>query len=88
MLFLVIWGPFGHPSKPQKIHKGLQVGGMYGLMSKLENKPLTKSLGPFFCGKIVQNDQKNDMWKLWKTNPTSKSGFKEFLSNFPIFSFV
>jgi hypothetical protein len=24
------------------------MGGMYGLMSKLTNKPLTESLGPFY----------------------------------------
>jgi hypothetical protein len=31
-----------------KIHEGPQVREMYGLMFEHENKPLTKSLGPFF----------------------------------------
>jgi hypothetical protein len=30
------------PNGPKKIGKGPQVGRMYGLMSELENKPLTK----------------------------------------------
>jgi hypothetical protein len=51
----VCYAVFGHlgaiwtsPSEPQKIQKRPQVDGMYGPMSKLLNKPLTKSLGPFF----------------------------------------
>jgi hypothetical protein len=36
------------PNGPEKIDKGPQVGRMYGLMSELKNKPLTKYLGPFF----------------------------------------
>jgi hypothetical protein len=48
MMFLVILGPFRHPQMDlKKVDKGLQMGGMYGPMSKLRNKPLTKSLGPF-----------------------------------------
>jgi hypothetical protein len=31
----------------RKVHKDLQVGLLYNPMSKLENKPLTESLGPF-----------------------------------------
>jgi hypothetical protein len=36
------WGP---PNEPKKTNKGLQVGKMYGPMSKLQEKPLNKSLG-------------------------------------------
>jgi hypothetical protein len=36
MLFLAIWAP---PNGPKKVHKGPQVGGMYGTMSELENRP-------------------------------------------------
>jgi hypothetical protein len=43
--FLAVWAT---PNGPRKVHKGPQVGGMYGLMSKNKNKPLTKALGPFF----------------------------------------
>jgi hypothetical protein len=43
-----IWAP---PNRPKKVPKGLQVGEMYGPMSKLENKLLTKSSGPFFWDK-------------------------------------
>jgi hypothetical protein len=41
----VIWAP---PNGPKKVSKGQQVEEMYGPMSMLENKPLTKLLGPFF----------------------------------------
>jgi hypothetical protein len=41
----LFWAP---PNGPQKMLKGLQVDKMYGSMSKLANKPLTKLLGPFF----------------------------------------
>jgi hypothetical protein len=44
MLFWGIWAP---PNEPQKVLEGLQVDRMYVPISKLENKPLTKSLGPF-----------------------------------------
>jgi hypothetical protein len=43
--FGAIWAP---PNGSKKVDKGLQVGKMYGSMCKNENKPLTKSLGPFF----------------------------------------
>jgi hypothetical protein len=33
---------------PKKVNKGPPVGMMYGPMSKLKNKSLTKLLGPFF----------------------------------------
>jgi hypothetical protein len=32
---------------PKKVLKGSQVGGTYGPMSKLKNKPLSELLGPF-----------------------------------------
>jgi hypothetical protein len=43
--FGAIWAP---PYEPEKVPKGTQVGGMYGPMSKLNNKPLIKLSGPFF----------------------------------------
>jgi hypothetical protein len=39
------WAPL---NDPRKVNKGLQVGKMYGPIAKLTNKPITKSLGPFF----------------------------------------
>jgi hypothetical protein len=53
---MLSWGISAPPNGPKKVDKGSQVGGMYVSMSKLENKPLTKSLGP--QGEIVQNNQK------------------------------
>ena len=44
MLFGGIWAP---PNGREKVQKGPQLGKMYLLVSKLENKPLTKSIGPF-----------------------------------------
>jgi hypothetical protein len=41
MLSLTIGAP---PNGLKKIHKGWKVGRMYGVMSELKNKPLTKSL--------------------------------------------
>jgi hypothetical protein len=46
--FMLDWGIWAPPNGPKKVHKGPQVDRMYVPMSKLENKPLTKSLGPFF----------------------------------------
>jgi hypothetical protein len=43
---------------PKKIYKDPQVGRMYGPLSELKNKPLTKSLGPFLLGETIQNNQK------------------------------
>jgi hypothetical protein len=43
MLFWGIWAP---KNGPKKVLKGPQVSGMYAPMSKLENKPLIKSVGP------------------------------------------
>jgi hypothetical protein len=39
---------FWTSNRLKKVHKGLQVGGMYDPKFKLNNKPLTKSLGPLF----------------------------------------
>jgi hypothetical protein len=44
--FLGGGGQFGDAQMPENVHKGPQVSGMYVPMSKLENKPLTKSIGP------------------------------------------
>jgi hypothetical protein len=47
--FFFILGPFwAPPNGPKKVPEGPQVSGMYGPMSELKNKPLTKLLGPFF----------------------------------------
>jgi hypothetical protein len=43
--FEAIWAP---SNGPKMVDKGPQVGGMYGLMTKLKNESLTQSLGPFF----------------------------------------
>jgi hypothetical protein len=53
--FGAIWAP---PSRPRKVNKGQQIGGMYGSMSKLDDKPLTKSLGPFFKKKWSETTRK------------------------------
>jgi hypothetical protein len=42
--FFFIFGPFW----AKKVLEGPQVGGTYGSMSELKDKPLTKLLGPFF----------------------------------------
>jgi hypothetical protein len=44
MLFWGIWAP---PNGPKKVHKGPRLGEMYLPVSKLENKPLTKSIARF-----------------------------------------
>jgi hypothetical protein len=44
VFFRAIWAP---QNQPKKVSKGFQVGRMYGPMSKLRNKPLTKALGAF-----------------------------------------
>jgi hypothetical protein len=65
MLFWCIWAP---PNGPKKVYKGPQVGRMHGLISWLENKPLTKSI-PILVGEIVQNKQKIVFymlfWGIW-----------------------
>jgi hypothetical protein len=43
--FGAIWAPL---NVPKKVSEGPQVGGTYGLMSELKNKPLTK----LFVGRI------------------------------------
>jgi hypothetical protein len=43
MLFLAIWAL---QNGPKMMPEGLQVDQMYSLISKLKNKPLTKTLGP------------------------------------------
>jgi hypothetical protein len=51
----VFYAVFGHfkaiwasPNGSKKVHKALQVSGMYIPMSKHRNRPLRKSLGPLF----------------------------------------
>jgi hypothetical protein len=57
LLFWGVGGIWAPPNQLKKVHKGPQVGGMYGPMSKPKKKPLTKSLGLnlfffmlLFCG--------------------------------------
>ena len=45
-LCILFFGLFGVALMPQNVHKDPQVGGMYFPISKLENNPLTKSIGP------------------------------------------
>jgi hypothetical protein len=58
IVFYAFFGHLGPLNGPKKIHKGPQVGGMYGPMSKLKNKPLTKALGPFFQDKWSKSTRK------------------------------
>jgi hypothetical protein len=46
--FYAVYGHYGAIWAPKKLFKGPQVHGMLGPMSELKNKPLIKSLGPFF----------------------------------------
>jgi hypothetical protein len=46
--YAAFYGRRGHLGTPKSTEKGPQVVGMYGPISKAENKPLTKSLGPLF----------------------------------------
>jgi hypothetical protein len=48
LVLCCFWGIRAPPNGPKKVLKGPQAGGLFVTMSKLENKPLTKSLGPFF----------------------------------------
>jgi hypothetical protein len=43
--FGATWAP---PKGPEKVLEDSQVGGTYGPMSKLNDKPLTQLLGPSF----------------------------------------
>jgi hypothetical protein len=54
MLFWGIWVP---ANGAKKVHRGLQVSRMYVPISKLKDKPLTISLGPY-KKKVVPNNQK------------------------------
>jgi hypothetical protein len=51
-VFYAVFGHFGaigaFPNGSKKVHKGLQVDGMYGPISKHRNRPLSKSLGSIF----------------------------------------
>jgi hypothetical protein len=44
---MLFWGIWAASNGPKMVDRGPQVGGMYVLMSKFENKPLTKLLGLF-----------------------------------------
>jgi hypothetical protein len=59
---MAIWAP---PNRPKKVAKGSQVGGRYGPTSKLNNKHLTKLLGPFFLGDMVRNNQKTGFYAVF-----------------------
>jgi hypothetical protein len=64
--FLATFGHFGAPQNgPKNILKVPQLGGISRLVSDLKNKPLTKSLGPFF-------------WEKW-SETTRKQLFQQFM---------
>jgi hypothetical protein len=48
VLFLSVLGHLGTPNGPKKVHRGPQVGRMYVPIFRLENRPLTISISPFF----------------------------------------
>jgi hypothetical protein len=55
----VFWGAIWAPqNQPKKVPKGFQLGEMYGLMSKLKNKPLTKAAGAFLYEKWSKSTRK------------------------------
>jgi hypothetical protein len=57
--FCATFGHFGAPpNEPKKILKVPQVGGISRLVSDLNNKPLTKSLDPFFWEKRSETTRK------------------------------
>jgi hypothetical protein len=62
--FGAIWAPATGPKKwapsngPKKLLQGPQVGGKFGPIPKLRNKPLTKLLGPFFLEKLSDTTRK------------------------------
>jgi hypothetical protein len=56
--FLAILGSFGHPQIDPKIYSKSQVGEIYGAMSKLKNKLLTKWLGPLLKAKWSKTSRK------------------------------
>jgi hypothetical protein len=60
--FGAIWAP---PNEPKKILKNLQVGKTYGPMSELENKPLTKLIGPFFQEKLSETTSKKGFYAVF-----------------------
>jgi hypothetical protein len=47
IVFNAVLGYLSTPIWTQKGTRMMEVGGMHGPMSKLEKKPLTKSIGPF-----------------------------------------
>jgi hypothetical protein len=52
---VAIWAP---KNGPKEVPKGPQVGYMYSSMYTIKNKPLTKSLGPFFKEKWSKTSAK------------------------------
>ena len=48
LFFFFISGPLGHPQMNPKRYSKVCKWARYGPMSQLENKPLSKLLGPFF----------------------------------------
>jgi hypothetical protein len=59
ILFYAVLGYLGTPKWIKKVHKGLQVDGMYDPMSQLENKPHAKSIGPFLLEKWSKKTEKS-----------------------------
>jgi hypothetical protein len=65
-VFHVIFGRFRDIWAPSnglnEVDKGPQLSRMYGPMSKLKNKSLTKSFGPFFQEKWSKTTRKSFIW--------------------------
>jgi hypothetical protein len=53
------------PNRQEKVDNGFQVGRMYGPTFKLESKPLTKSLGPFFKEKCSKTTKKHVFYSIF-----------------------
>jgi hypothetical protein len=58
IVFYAVWGIWEPPNGTKKILKGPQVDGMYGPMSYLENKALTKSIRLFLYEKWSKTTRK------------------------------
>jgi hypothetical protein len=65
IVFDVVFGNWGTQNGPKKVNIGPQVGGMYGPMSELKNKPLTKSGCPIFQEKWSKTTKEQDFYAVF-----------------------
>jgi hypothetical protein len=65
MLFFLFWNYLGTPNGPQNVLKGPQVGGTYGPMFKLKNKPPNQIIRPILLGEMVRDDQKTGFYAVF-----------------------